>query len=105
MLKINDASNFRRTVTGPCLIAGPLVALIGALLTPPTQSGTLDAYLQAFAKNPARTQVSAVLLYFGNLLIAVSIFGIIHLLRHRAVVLAHIPTRAQPGPLVGITPR
>src|ERR687894_3110916 len=34
MLKITDANNFRRTLAGLCLIAAPLVGLIGALITP-----------------------------------------------------------------------
>src|SRR3712207_3086735 len=90
MLKINDPRNFRRTAAGLCLIAGPLVTLIGGLVTPWETTETTAAYLQALAENPTRAQISAVLLYFGFLLTAVGIFGIIHLLRHRAVVLAHV---------------
>jgi hypothetical protein len=90
MLKINDPRNFRRTALGLCLIAGPLVTLIGGLVTPWETTETTAAYLQAMGENPTRAQISAVLLYFGFLLTAVGIFGIIHLLRHRAVVLAHI---------------
>jgi hypothetical protein len=90
MLKINDPRNFRRTAAGLCLIAGPLVTLIGGLVTPWEETETEANYLQALADNPTRGQISAVLLYFGYLLIAVGIFGLIHLLRHRAVVLAHI---------------
>jgi F0F1-type ATP synthase membrane subunit c/vacuolar-type H+-ATPase subunit K len=90
MLKINDSRNFRRTAAGLCLIAGPLVTLIGGLVTPWEEKETTAAYLQALAENPTRAQISAVLLYFGFLLTAVGIFGIIHLLRYRAVVLGHI---------------
>jgi hypothetical protein len=52
MLLILDAKHFRRTLVGLCLVGGPLLALIGALLTPPTQSGTIAAYLEGFAENP-----------------------------------------------------
>jgi hypothetical protein len=90
MLKINDSRNFRRTAAGLCLIAGPLVTLIGGLVTPWEKKETTAAYLLALAENPTQAQISAVLLYFGFLLTAVGIFGIIHLLRHRAVVLGHI---------------
>ena len=76
MLKINNANNFRRTALGLCLIAGPLVALIGGLLTPWEKSDTTAAYLTALADNPARAQASAVLLYFGYLLMAVGIVGL-----------------------------
>jgi hypothetical protein len=90
MLKITDANNFRRTVVGLCLIAGPLVVLIGGLVTPWEENETKAAYLQALAESSTRAQISALLLYFGFLLIAVSVFGILHLLRHRAVVLGHV---------------
>lgn len=90
MLKLNDANNFRRTALGLCLIAGPLVALIGGLVTPWEEAGTTAAYLTALAGNPVRAQTSAVLLYFGYLLMAVGIFGMMHLLRHRALALGHV---------------
>lgn len=90
MLKLSDANNFRRTAFGLCLIAGPLVALIGGLVTPWEESATTAAYLTALGENPARAQASAVLLYFGYLLMAVGVFGMMHLLRRRAVVLGHV---------------
>jgi hypothetical protein len=90
MLKINDPRTFRRSAAGLCLIAGPLVTLIGGLVPKWEENDTTAAYLQAMGESPTRAQISAVLLYFGFLLTAVGIFGIIHLLRHRAVVLGHI---------------
>lgn len=90
MLKINDANNFRRTAAGLCLIAGPLVAWIGGLVPQWEESETTAAYLQTLAESPGRAQVSAILLYFGFLLTAVGIFGMIHLLRRRALVLGHV---------------
>ncbi len=90
MLKINDANNFRRTALGLCLIAGPLVTLIGGLVAPWEENDTTAAWLQVLVENPLRAQIGAVCFYFGYLLIAVSIFGILHLLRHRAVVLGHV---------------
>ncbi len=90
MLKINNANNFRRSMAGLCLILGPLVALIGGLVTPWEENDTLASYLTALGENPTQAQVSAVLLYFGYLIIAVGVFGMIHLLRDRAVVLGHV---------------
>jgi hypothetical protein len=90
MLKIKDANNFRRTAAGLCLIAGPLLTLINGLVDPYGEKQTTAADLQAYAENPTRAQISALLLYFGYLLIAVGVFGIIHLLRHRAVVFGHV---------------
>jgi hypothetical protein len=90
MLKITDANNFRRTAMGLCLITGPLTALIGGLVAP--WEGTDDnvAWLQVLVENPIRGQIGAVLVYLAYMLIAVSIFGMVHLLRSRAVVLGHI---------------
>ncbi len=90
MLEIKNANNFRRTALGLCLIAGPLLALVGGLVTPWETADTTAAYLTALAENPARAQASAVLLYFGYLLMAVGVFGMMHLLRRRAVVLGHV---------------
>ena len=90
MLKINDANNFRRTALGLCLIAGPLVALLGGLITPWEESDTTAAYLTALSESPARAEASAVLLYLGYLLMAVGVFGMLHLLKRRAVVLGHV---------------
>ncbi|MGH3090535.1 MAG: DUF4386 family protein [Rubrobacteraceae bacterium] len=90
MLKINDANNFRRTALGLCLIAGPLVTIVGGLVSPWEGTETSAGYLQSLSENPARWQVSAVLFYFGFLLTAVGVFGMIHLVKHRAVVLANI---------------
>jgi hypothetical protein len=42
------------------------------------------------AGSPVRAQMSAILLYSGYLLIAVGIFGMLHLLRRRSVVLGHV---------------
>lgn len=90
MLKIANANNFRRTVVGLCLIAGPLAALIGGLVAPWEGTDERTAWLRVLAENPLRGQISAVLLYLGYLLVAVGIFGMIHLLRSRAVVLGHV---------------
>lgn len=90
MLGIYDANEFRRAALGLCLAAGPLVALIGGLVTPWEETSSTAAYLQALGENPVRAQASAVLLYFGYLLMAVGVFGMMHLLRRRAVVLGHV---------------
>lgn len=90
MLEIKNANNFRRTALGLCLMAGPLLALVGGLVTPWETADTMAAYLTALAESPTRAQASAVLLYFGYLLMAVGVFGMMHLLRRRAVVLGHV---------------
>lgn len=75
---------------GLCLIAGPLTALIGGLVVPWEGTDNTVAWLQVLVKNPIRGQIGAVLFYLAYMLIAVSIFGMVHLLCSRAVVLGHI---------------
>ncbi len=87
---VGDATRFRRTMMGLCLIAGPLVTVAGGLVTPWEDEATVASYLQALGENPIQAQISAVLLYFGYLLTAVGIFGMIHLVKRRAVVFAHV---------------
>ncbi len=71
-------------------MAGPLVTVVGGLVTPWEERDKVAAYLASMAGGLVRAQVSAILLYFGYLLIAVGIFGMMHLLRRRAVVLGHV---------------
>ncbi len=53
MLKITDANNFRRSVTGLTLIASPLVGLAGALLLP-QYTGGLDEELANISAHTER---------------------------------------------------
>ncbi len=60
MLRIKDADNFRRTAAGLCLIGGPLLVLIGGLVTPWEEKDTLPSYLSALRRilpgpRPARS--------------------------------------------------
>ena len=89
MLKITDANNFRRSVAGLCLIAAPLVGLVGALLTP-QYTGDLGAELSAISAQTERWLVSDFLNLLSFFLMIPAVLGILHLLRHRAVALGHI---------------
>jgi hypothetical protein len=85
-----DTTRFRRVMIGLCLIAGPLVTVVGGFATPWESEATVASYLEALGENPIQAQISAILLYFGYLLIAVGVFGMIHVVKDRAVVLAHV---------------
>jgi hypothetical protein len=89
MLKIWDAHNFRRTLTGLGLIAAPLVLLVslGALPDLPEDP---TAMLAAIAANRERTMVAALLLMLSSVLFLPAFVGLIHLLRDRGVVLGHL---------------
>jgi hypothetical protein len=89
MLKITDANNFRRSIAGLCLIAAPLVGLVGALLTPQFTGG-LGEELTAISENTGRWLAGDFLTLLSFFLMIPAVLGILHLLRHRAVALGHI---------------
>lgn len=84
-----DAGRFRRTAVGICLIAAPLLLLVGGLLTPGSDEEPA-AYVAALAANPARAELSAGVSYLGFVLLVPAVFGLLHLLRHRASVVVHV---------------
>ena len=90
MLKIHDATNFRRTATGLCLVAATLLMTAGMLATPWETEDSLRGYLDALAANPAQGQVSATLLHYGFLLFVPGFLGLLAVLRGRGVVLGHV---------------
>jgi len=92
MLKIWDAHNFRRTLTGLSLIAAPLVFLAFWVTLPDLSTGPDDptAMLAAIAANRERTMVAALLLMLSLVLFLPAFVGLIHLLRDRGVVLGHL---------------
>lgn len=89
MLKINDANNFRRTGAGFCLIAAPLAGLASALITP-RFTGGMGEELAAISEYTGRWLVGEFLNLITFFLFMLAALGILHLLRHRAVVLGHL---------------
>ncbi len=87
MLKITDANDFRRSVTGLSLIAAPLVGLLSALLTP-QYTGDLGEELSAISAHTGRWLVSDFLNLLTFFLMIPAVLGILHLLRHRSVAMA-----------------
>lgn len=89
MLKINDVNNFRRTALGLCLIAAPLAGLASALIMP-RFTGGMGAELAAISEHTERWLVGEFLNLITFFLFMLAALGILHLLRHRAVVLGHL---------------
>lgn len=87
---LTNPAEFRRRAAGVSLLAGPLLVFAGVLATPWEGSDDRAAYLAALADNPAQAQVSAVLLVLGYALLVPAAVGMIHLVRGRGAVLAHL---------------
>lgn len=89
MLKIGDANNFRRTAAGLCLIAAPLAGLASAFVTPRFTGGIGDE-LAAISDHTGRWLIGESLNLISFFLFMLAALGIVHLLRHRSVVLGHV---------------
>jgi len=89
MLKIWDATNFRRALGGLCLILAPVLFAV-AEITYPNSSGNGAEQLDAAARNH---NVMLADIYFGMasaILFMPAIYALLHVLRKRGVVLGHI---------------
>ena len=89
MLKIIDANTFSRTAAGLCLIAAPLVGLVSALITPRFKAG-MGEELAAISEHTGRWVVGEALNLIAFFLFMLAALGILHLLRHRSVLLGHV---------------
>ena len=86
---LSDAVRVRRITAGSCLIAAPLLLLLGDVLG--TRGPTTPAdYLTAVAQNPSANYANIVLAIYGFALMVPAIFGIMHLLRRHSVALGHL---------------
>ena len=91
-MNLTNASAFRRTACGLCLLAGPLMLLAATILDPAAgEEGDDDrAYLQALKDDPDMAQLSTALWIWGFALVAIGIIGLVHVIRGRGVVLANL---------------
>ncbi|MBD0328499.1 MAG: hypothetical protein ICV64_00115 [Thermoleophilia bacterium] len=89
MLRITDATNFRRTAAGLCLLAGPLLILLGDLISPATPDGARE-YLAFVAEHQTVGIVSTFLFFSGLVLLVPGVLGSLTPIRGRGVVLAHV---------------
>ena len=89
MLKIWDATNFRRTLGGLCLILAPVLFAI-AEITYPASDGNGAQQLAVAARSH---DVMLADIYFGiasAILFVPAVFALLHVTRRRGVVLGHV---------------
>jgi len=88
MLKIWNAANFRRTTAGLCLVLAPLffaVALLG-----PQSSGSVAAQLANLAQHRDQLVAAGLFGIASSILFLPAVFGLLHQIRGRGVVYAHV---------------
>lgn len=89
MLKIFDAAHFRRVVAGLCLVAAPLLFAAAEILTP-QPSGSAAAQLAAFAEHRNQLLAGVLCGVASSMLFVPALFGLLHRIRDRGVVYAHV---------------
>ncbi|MBB2912081.1 hypothetical protein FHS43_003361 [Streptosporangium becharense] len=90
MSVLSDPLRFRRSAAGLCLIAAPLVYVVGIVVDPNLRLGGVEESLGIYGRYPEQVSVSASLLHWSWVLLIPGIIGMIHLIRRRAVVFGHI---------------
>lgn len=89
MLGVSDPRHFRRLVAGICLIAAPVVLLIGAVVHPQVEDAGA-AHLAVVAENPDRYYAAHAIILAGLALFLPAVLGLMHLLRERATAFGHV---------------
>jgi len=87
---LSNATRFRRTTAGLCLILAPLFLLISDLLETRDPTKTIPELLDAIYERAVANEVAFAFAIYGFALMVPAVIGMIHLLRHRSVALGHI---------------
>jgi hypothetical protein len=90
LLRISDGRNFGRTLTGLLLIAGPLLYLAGAIVSPDTDSDNKVKELAKVAEHKSAYLIGGLLFFVAALVTILSMVGVIHLFRGRRVTLGQV---------------
>ncbi|HEY4810693.1 MAG TPA: hypothetical protein VIH71_06495 [Solirubrobacteraceae bacterium] len=89
MRYLSDANRFRRITAGICLIAAPLALLVGTVIHPGLRLSE-RAQLALINQHPDRWYANHILGFISMILFVPAVFGVVHILRERAAVLAHL---------------
>ncbi len=89
MFGSTDPHRFRKTVAGSCMIAAPVLFLIGSVISPSLDSDEAKLVASA-ADNPDRWFASNGFVMAGFALSLVATLGVMHMLRERGAAFGHI---------------
>lgn len=87
---LSNATRFRRTTAGLCLMLAPLFLLASDLLQTRDPSKSIEELLDAVAANQLSKDIAFAFAIYGFALMVPAVIGMIHLLRDRSVALGHI---------------
>jgi hypothetical protein len=83
-----DQVTFRRVTAGLLLIVAPLLQAVAVVVDPGTWGDDREAV--SFGDNPALAQLQSALYHWSWMLMAVAVFGLMHLTRRRGMAFGHI---------------
>jgi hypothetical protein len=90
MLKIWDASNFRRTVGALCLFLAPVLFAFVEITYPVDQNAGPAEQISSTAQHPSLVLTDVYLGIVAAILFIPAFFALLHVIRDRGVVVAHI---------------
>jgi hypothetical protein len=91
MLKIWNATNFRRTLGGLCLIVAPLLHFAGEhLISTGTNNGAASDWLASAAQHHDGLLEATYLYILSGILLIPALVAVVHVVRGRGVILVHI---------------
>ena len=89
MSRLSDSHHFRKTIAGMCMIAAPLLLLVGMVIHPERKTDVGDQL--AVAANHMDAWFAAHLIVAVSLVLAVpAVLGLMHMLREREVAFGHL---------------
>jgi Domain of unknown function (DUF4386) len=89
MAHLSDAHHFRKMVAGFCMVAAPLLLLVGAVLHPESDTDAA-AQIASIADSPDQWYVAHLLVLMSIVLAVPAMLGLMHMLREREVAWGHL---------------
>lgn len=89
MSRLSDSHHFRKTIAGVCMIAAPLLLLVGVIVHPESKSDVGDQ-LAVIANNMDAWYAAHLIIAVALVLAVPAVLGLMHMLREREVAFGHI---------------
>jgi len=89
MSRLSDSHHFRKTIAGMCMIAAPVLLLVGMVIHP-ERKDDVGAQLGVVADNMDAWFAAHLILAISLVLAVPAVLGLMHMLREREVALGHV---------------
>jgi hypothetical protein len=89
MSRLSDSHHFRKTIAGWCMVAAPLLLVVGTVVHPERKSDVGDQ-LAVIANNMDAWYAAHLILAVALVLAVPAVLGLMHMLREREVAYGHV---------------